>query len=236
MVTFHIIPPFSFIDLYTMEKLVLHTEPRDLGIKLSHLRSSKRIPAVSYGHAMTSQNLSVDYSEFLKIYRKAGGTHLVELMIDGAKKNVLIHEVQKDPVSGNFLHIDFFAVSMKEHITVDIPLVLVGKSQAAVEGAEIEQNLHAINVRVLPSDLIDSIEVDITPLEKTGDIIHVESLVAKYPKLEILTPAWDAIVAAHAPRVHEEAIEATPLPGEEAEGAAGGSEASAEGADEKKGE
>lgn len=199
-----------------MEKIVLNSESRDLGIKLSELRNAKRIPAVVYGHGFEPAHVSVDYSEFLKTYRKAGGTHLVDLSIGGKPKTVLIHEVQRHPVSGDFIHIDFFAVSTKEKIHVQIPVHLIGKSQAAVEGAEIEQNLHVIDVKVLPADLVDAIEVDIAALEKTGDVIHVSAVAPKYPKLEILTPEADAIVAAHAPRKHAEAIEATPLPAEEA--------------------
>lgn len=83
-----------------------------------------------YGHKSTSLVISVNYSEFLKIFRKSGTTHIVELTIDGKKNNVLIHEVQKHPVTGNFLHIDFFMVSATEKIHVQIPIVLVGESEA----------------------------------------------------------------------------------------------------------
>ncbi|MFZ4461597.1 MAG: 50S ribosomal protein L25 [Patescibacteria group bacterium] len=194
-----------------MEKFVLASEARDLGAKLSTLRASKKVPAVVYGHAFDPVHISVDASEFLKTYRKTGGTHLIDLTVGGKKQSVLVHETQRHPVSGDFLHIDFFAVSAKEKITVDVPVSLVGKSQAVVEGAEINQNLHTITVKVLPADLVDSIEVDVVALAKPGDVIHVSDIVALYPKLEIITPGVEAIASASLPKEYSDAHEVSDI-------------------------
>jgi large subunit ribosomal protein L25 len=190
-----------------MEKFVLSSEARDTAVKTSDIRAMKRIPAVVYGHGVSPVHVSVDASEFLKTFRKAGGTHLVELTVSGKKQSVLIHETQRHPVSGDFLHIDFFAVSAKEKIHVGIPVVLVGKSQAAIEGAEIIQNIHSVDVKVLPADLIDAVEVDLAQLVKVGDVIHVSDVVSKYPKLEILTPGVESIASAAAPKEYSDALE-----------------------------
>jgi large subunit ribosomal protein L25 len=190
-----------------MEKFVLSSEARDTAVKTSDIRAMKRIPAVVYGHGVSPVHVSVDASEFLKTFRKAGGTHLVELTVSGKKQSVLIHETQRHPVSGDFLHIDFFAVSAKEKIHVEIPVVLVGKSQAAIEGAEIIQNIHSVDVKVLPADLIDAVEVDLAQLVKVGDVIHVSDVVSKYPKLEILTPGVESIASAAAPKEYSDALE-----------------------------
>jgi large subunit ribosomal protein L25 len=190
-----------------MEKFVLSSEARDTAVKTSDIRAMKRIPAVVYGHGVSPVHVSVDASEFLKTFRKAGGTHLVELTVSGKKQSVLIHETQRHPVSGDFLHIDFFAVSAKEKIHVEIPVVFVGKSQAAIEGAEIIQNIHSVDVKVLPADLIDAVEVDLAQLVKVGDVIHVSDVVSKYPKLEILTPGVESIASAAAPKEYSDALE-----------------------------
>ncbi len=194
-----------------MEKFVLATEARDLSAKLLTLRASKKVPAVVYGHSVDPVHVSVDASEFLKTYRKAGGTHLVDLTVNGKKMSVLIHETQRHPVSGDFLHIDFFAVSAKEKITVDIPLELVGKSQAVIEGAEVNQNLHSVSVKVLPGDLVDKIEVDIASLVKAGDVIHLSDIIALYPKLEILTPAAESIASASLPKEYSDELEVSDI-------------------------
>lgn len=209
-----------------MEKLTLASVSRDLATKPSDLRAGKMVPAVVYGHKLQPVHVAVPNSDFLRTFRKGGHTHLIELMIDGKNHTVLIHEVQKHPVTGDFLHIDFFAVSAKEKIHVAIPVHLTGKSQAALEGAQIEQNLHKIEVKVLPADLIDIIEIDIAPLEKVGDSIHVSDIAANYPKLEILTALSDSIVAAHTAKVVVE--EAPVAEAASTEGAAASPEASSE--------
>lgn len=190
-----------------MEKFVLSSEARDVSVKTRSIRISKRVPAVVYGHGVAPKAITVDNSEFLKVFRKAGGTHLVELTVDGKKQNVLIHETQRDPVRGDFWHIDFFAVNVKEKIHVQIPVTLTGKSQAVVEGAEVIQNLHAIDVKVLPSDLIDFIEVDISALVRVGDVVHVSDIVENYKKLDILTPGAEAIVSAGAPKEYSDELQ-----------------------------
>jgi large subunit ribosomal protein L25 len=194
-----------------MEKLALNSAIRDLAVKPADVRANKMVPAVVYGHNLAPVHLSVSNSDFLRTFRKSGYTHLVDLAVDGKKHTVLVHEVQKHPVTGNFLHVDFFAVSMKEKIHVAIPVKLIGKSQAALEGAQIEQNLHQIDVKVLPADLVDSFEVDIEKLVKIGDSIHVSDIVAAYSKFEFITPATDSIVAAHAPKAVAEEETAAPV-------------------------
>ncbi|MDQ1343663.1 MAG: large subunit ribosomal protein [Patescibacteria group bacterium] len=190
-----------------MEKLTLSAVTRDLTVKTSELRTNKLVPAVVYGHNLAPVHVSVGTSDFLRLFRKAGKTHLIELSIDGKKHSVLAHEVQKHPVTGDFLHIDFFAVSAKEKIHVAIPVSIVGKSQAQLEGALIETNLHQIDVKVLPANLVDSIEVSIEALVHIGDVVHVSDIMANYPKLEFITPATDAIVSAHAPKPNRDAEE-----------------------------
>lgn len=187
-----------------MEKLVLTATLRDITRKPSDIRNENRVPAVVYGHAVTAIHISVDASEFLKLARKAGTTHIIELDIEGKKHSVLIHQFQKHPVTGLYIHVDLFAVSATEKIHVQIPVHLVGKSQAAIEGAEIIQNLHMIEAKTLPANLIDAFEANLEILVKIGDVIHVSDLVAKYPKIEILTPGIEAIASAAASKEYSD--------------------------------
>ena len=82
---------------------------------------------------------------------------------------------------------------------MEIPVELIGKSQAVVEGAEVIQNLHVVDVRVLPGNLVDKIEVDISTLLKIGDTIHVSDIAPHYPKLEFITSGAESIASAAAP-------------------------------------
>ncbi|EKD30338.1 MAG: 50S ribosomal protein L25 [uncultured bacterium (gcode 4)] len=183
-----------------MEKLTLAAVSRDTETKLSTIRGDKKVPAVVYGHNVASQSITVGASELLKIFRKSGKTHIVELTLDGKKQDVLIHETQRAPVSGDFLHVDFFAVSATEKIHVQIPLHLIGTSPAQVLGGLIEQNMHTVEVKCLPKNLVDVFEVDLSKLENLGDIIHVQDLNIDTKKFDILSDLEGAIVSVRLPK------------------------------------
>jgi len=162
------------------------------------LRASGKVPVVLYGRGVkVSEPLEVDAREMERVYEVAGGNKIVALKVGSAKPhNVLIHEVQLGGLRGEVMHVDFYAVNMAEEITAEIPLHYVGESNAVYrdEGTLVKQ-LETVEVRSLPGDLPESIEVDITLLddfEKTitlGDLVipagvklvdeDLEQLVAK---------------------------------------------------------
>jgi len=187
-----------------MEKLTLAATLRDTETKLSAIRGDKMVPAVMYGHNVTAQSVSVGSSELLKVFRKSGKTHIVELTLSGKKQDVLIHQTQRAPVSGDFLHVDFFAVSATEKIHVHIPVHLIGTSPAQVQGGLVEQNMHEVEVKCLPKYLIDAFEADLSKLENLGDIIHVRDLGIDTEKFDILSDLDGAIVSIHLPKKAQE--------------------------------
>lgn len=183
-----------------MEKLTLIASERDTKTKLSTIRREKKVPAVVYGHGITVQAITIGSSDLLKIFRKSGKTHIVELTINGKKQDVLIHEIQRAPVSGDFLHVDFFAVSATEKIHVQIPVHLVGTSPAQIEGGLVEQNMHIVEVKCLPKDLVDAFEADLSKIVNLGEIIHVKNLGIDTKKFDILSDLDGAIVSIHLPK------------------------------------
>jgi len=194
-----------------MEKLTLVATARDTEMKLSTLRAEKQVPAVVYGHKIAAQAVSLGASELLKVFRKSGKTHIVELILDGKKQDVLIHETQRAPVSGDFLHVDLFVVSATEKIHVQIPVHLVGLSPAQTQGGMIEQNMHEVEVRCLPKNLVDAFEADLSKLTELGDILHIKDLNIDAKKFDILSDIELAIVSVHAPKgTKEEGVTATP--------------------------
>lgn len=197
-----------------MEKLTLIATSRDTETKLSTIRAEKKVPAVVYGHKVTAQAITVGASELLKVFRKSGKTHIVELTLDGKKQDVLIHETQRAPVSGDFLHVDFFVVSATEKIHVQIPVHLVGNSPAQVQGGLIEQNMHSVEVKCLPKNLVDAFEADLSKLEKMGDILHVKDLGIDTAKFDVLSDLEGAIVSVHLPKGIAEEEVAAPIAAE----------------------
>jgi len=183
-----------------MEKLTLVATSRDTETKLSTIRADKKVPAVVYGHKITAQAITVGASDLLKIFRKSGKTHIIELNLDGKKQDVLIHDTQRAPVSGDFIHIDFFAVSATEKIHVQIPVHLVGLSPAALQGGLIEQNMHIVEVKCLPKNLVDAFEADLSKLENLGDSLHIKDLSIDTAKFDILSDIESSIVSVHLPK------------------------------------
>ena len=182
-----------------MQTFTLSTAPRSGTEKLSSLRSGGQVPAVIYGHHRAPEKLMVPYSDFLRVFRTAGSSHLVRLTVNGKDENVLIYEVQKHPVSGDFLHIDFLAVSAKEKISVEIPLVLRGESLAVREGGALFQHLHEVSVRCLPGDLVDAFEVDLSRLARMGDVIHIGDLGIDAKKFDIEVPLTEPVASVDTP-------------------------------------
>src|SRR5437016_5094519 len=89
------------------------------------------VPAVVYGPGEKNVSLHVDEKEFKKVLKAAGESSLIELAVDGqSKKTVLIHEIQRDPVSSRIIHIDFFQPSLTQEVQVAIPLVFEGVALA----------------------------------------------------------------------------------------------------------
>lgn len=186
-----------------MEKLVLNAQKRDSGENVRDLRQSKVIPAVVYGHKQETISIKLDNSELLRVYRKAWENHVVELDLDGTKIDVLFHEVQKNPVTEDFWHIDFYAVTKWEKVHTHIPLTFVWTPKAKTEhGAIIEDLVKNLEVKCLATDLVDSIEIDLTKLVNIWDTIRVSDLTVK--NIEILNATDEVLVVAWKPKVHEE--------------------------------
>ncbi len=170
-----------------MKNIALDCVKRSATEKLTALRASRKIPAVVYGHNVEAVSVTLDYSEFLKVNRVAGHSHIISLSIEGKKHDVLAHDIQCHPVTGDFQHVDFFAVNAAEKLSVGIPVLLIGASQAVRDGAIIDQNLEEIEVKCLPKDLVDNFQVDITVLAAFGDVIHVSDLIGTVIDTKIFT-------------------------------------------------
>jgi large subunit ribosomal protein L25 len=134
------------------------------------------VPGVVYGKKCPSTPLSVDTSDLLRIFRQAGYSHIIELSLNGKNQQAIIHDVDIHPVSGQFLHVDFLAVSATDKLTVTVPIKMVGESQAARDGAIIDHVLQDIEIRCLPADIPVELTIDISKLEKVGDSLHISDL------------------------------------------------------------
>jgi len=108
-----------------MENINLNADIRTTEEKLSEVRSSKMIPAIVYGKHQESLLLKMDNSDFLRAFRKAGESHIINLKAGKENIEVLIHDIQREPVSGEFLHIDFYAITRGEKVHTNINLEFI---------------------------------------------------------------------------------------------------------------
>ena len=165
------------------------------------LRAAGKIPAVLYGaqkagDAPAPEQVTVDPKPFMRIlHSKSGLNTLITLKVqDGTDARVLVKNVQLDPITHHLLHADFFRVNMDRKINVTVPILLKGEARGVKQDGGVLDFVHReIEVEVLPANIPDSIEVDVTDLG-IGDAVHVRDLAAN--------AAWTPITEAELMIVH----------------------------------
>lgn len=138
--------------------------------------ASGDMPAVVYGPKQPATPISISRKDFEKMLKDAGESTVIELSGLGEPVQVLIHEVDRDPVTDVPRHADFYAIEKGAKVEVAVPLVFVNESQAVKEGANLVKVLHELDIEAAPADLPHEITVDISVLVSVGDQIHVRDL------------------------------------------------------------
>jgi large subunit ribosomal protein L25 len=186
----------------------------DVGKKIKSLRKQGIIPAVVYGSGHKSVSIQVNYEEFRKILEQTGESTLLKLKVGNEIKNVLIHDISRDPVSGKFTHIDFYNVRMDKTIKAEVPLLFEGEAPAVknLEGVLVK-NITEVEVEALPKDLPHEIKVDISVLDSFDKHIRAKDLVLP-AGVKIELNLDEVIVSVIPPRSEEEIKETEEKPAE----------------------
>ena len=184
---------------------ILQAKNRDDSKNLDSIRAEGGIPAVFYGGKKETGSVVIDGRQFEKVYNEAGESHTIALDVEGSKVDVLIHEVQRHPVSNMPIHIDFLVVDMNKPIEVAVELTFVGESGAEKLGGTIVKVMHEVEVRALPNAIPNSIEVNLEKLESMDSVIHLKDLVL--PKGVEFMADSESVVASVA--VQKEEVEET---------------------------
>ena len=175
-----------------------------LGKKVKSLRKAGIIPAVVYGGKESSVPIELDFKEFSKVFKTAGETTLIKLLVGEKAKNVLIHDISRDPITEEISHVDFYEVKMDEKITTKTPLIFIGDAPAIIDlGGVLVKAMQELEVRALPSNLPHQIEIDISQLKTFDDNILVKDI--KLPKnVEILENIETSVATVIPPRSEAE--------------------------------
>lgn len=143
------------------------------------IRLSGQIPAVVYGKAKDSKNVSVDSIELLKTVRDEGRNAIISLDIENdSSVDVMLHEYQINPIKDEVIHADFYIVNMSEEMDVAVTLRLEGEAKGAKEGGVLQQPLFEVQVRAKPNNIPDELTVDVSALE-IGDSLTIGDLASQ---------------------------------------------------------
>jgi large subunit ribosomal protein L25 len=200
------------------------------------LRREGLVPGVVYGKGEDSTNVQVDAKTFETLYRTAGRTSVVKFRIPGHNRasSGFIKSVQRHPLTGRALHVDYLLVNLKVEMEVEIPLVFFGEAPAVEDtGGTLLHNLSSIRVKALPGDIPHEIEVNVSVLTSLDVAIHVKDLNLNRELVQVLTDGDTLVATVVPPRIEEEpetVVGEGEIEGEE------GAEAAAEGEGATEGE
>jgi large subunit ribosomal protein L25 len=201
------------------------------------LRRAGIVPGVVFGKGEESTPVQVDAKVFETLYRQAGRTSVVNMHLPGksAITSGIIKSVQRNPLSGSAIHVDFFLVNLTQEMEIDVPLVFTGEAPAVEEtGGTLLHNLSSLHVKALPNDIPHEITVDVSVLRTLDVAIHVRDLSLNRDLVTVLTDGDTLVSTVVPPRAEEpepepelteeelEAAAAAAAEGEEGEGAEGG--------------
>lgn len=209
-----------------MERIELQTTVRKStgNSPARSLRRSGHIPAVLYGPKMETVLLSVNVKDLEQVFKQGNAFQVIlNLVIQNGKKvtkAAMVKELQTHPVSGNFIHIDFYEIDMKRQINVMVPIITKGQSVGVENGGMLNIVRREIELLCLPGDIPEAIEIDITDLD-IGDSIHIEDIPLG-ENVEVSADSNFTVVTVLSPTVEEEEVveeeEGELEAGEEAEG------------------
>ena len=192
-----------------MEDLTLPASNRSiLGKKTRFLRRQGITPVHLFGHGLKSQALQCDTAYLQRIIAQAGMSRLISLEIEDDKRPraVFIREIQRDVLTGQPLHVDFYQVKKTEKIRVDVPIVLVDEAPAMREkGRSLLHGVTSLSIECLPDKLPPQIEVDLSPLEGTEQAIYVRDITLS-PEITVSTDPDQLVVKVSEARVEVEEV------------------------------
>ncbi|MEK4563148.1 50S ribosomal protein L25/general stress protein Ctc [Alkalihalobacillus sp. FSL R5-0424] len=182
----------------TVLKAEKRTDMRGSGTR--KVRNAGYVPAVLYGNKTEATPVSVESVDFLKTMREVGRNGLFSLEVSNGKKHqVMVQEVQTDPLKDTFVHIDFFEVDMKSEIDVEVPVRVEGEATGVKEGGVLAQVKHEISVRCLPGDIPEEVVVDVSELG-IGDGLTVADVKGSL-SVEVTSEDEEAIVTVQPPTI-----------------------------------
>ncbi|MBB4826813.1 large subunit ribosomal protein L25 [Sporosarcina luteola] len=183
---------------------------------LTELRKNAFIPSVVYGYQIESTPIAVKERDLMFTLREVGRNGVLTINVDGKDLNVVLEDYQEDALNGAIHHADFLAINMTEELEVGVTVHLVGEAPGEKEGGVLQQPIREVTIKVKPSDIPETFDVDISNLQ-IGETISIKDI-RESSKFELLNDDEEALVVISAPRAEtdegsgetEEATEPVP--------------------------
>src|SRR5256886_6140488 len=137
-------------------------------------RFQGKVPAVIYGHGRATEALEIDAKALEKALQGVEPeSTIIELTRDGKTARTLIREIQRHPLQPDIIHVDFYEIHASEKVRLRVPVHLVGSPDGVRNaGGVLDQVTREVEIEVLPENIPDRVELDVTGL-KIGDSLHV---------------------------------------------------------------
>lgn len=190
-----------------------------LGKKVAQLRRTGVTPANIYGGKVESTSVQADTVALTHLLRGSTRNAIINLNIEGdaAPRTVVVRELKRNAVTGQLLHVDFYQISMTEKMRADVPVVLVGTSEAvATFGGILLQMVESVAVEALPSDIPTQFDVDVSKLTELEQSLHVRDLDIDENKVTLVSDPDVVLARVASPRVATAETEAVPAEGDAA--------------------
>ena len=187
------------------DKRLLASQRDEIGKnQVKDVRNQKMVPGIVYSKGIETKQLKVDSIDFVKLFRLVGTSSIMELDLEGEIVPVIVKQVQRHPVKGNVIHIDFLRIDMKEKLKLTVPVYLLHRDSIQLQPSVLMQMLDEIEIECLPGDIPETVGIDVSGMDfvtplfvKDLDLMNVENV-------EILTDLESIICTLNEPSVVEE--------------------------------
>jgi large subunit ribosomal protein L25 len=189
--------------------ITLKVEKRDIKDSLGEMRKAGKMPAVFYGKKEASTPIMLPFAIFEKTLKDAGESTILHLEGTGIDVDVLIHDVDLDPVTDKPRHADFYAIEKGKKLEIKIPLEFIGVAPAVKDlGGILVKVMHEIEIEALPKDLPHKLEVDISGLKTFDSTVTAAEI--KLPEgVSLKIKPEEVVASVYEPK--EEVIEVAPV-------------------------
>ena len=189
-----------------MTTMKMQIEKRDSFGKnrVNKMRNENLIPGVIYSRGKETQHVNINGIEFLRVYRVAGTSSMIDLILDGVSTPVIIKDVQRHPVRGSFIHIDFQELNMDEKIKMFVPISLLNRDEIKLQPSTLAQFLDHVEIECLPGDIPYNAELDVQDMDFTTPFYVSDLDIAQDEKITILTELDHVVCTLSEPTFEEE--------------------------------